>query len=163
MTAITWSETLALKQPRMDQTHREFVDMLQALGAAAEAGTTDFDPLLADLQVHTEAHFGQEERWMGDIGFAAENCHSMQHKQVLHVLREVRRVLSEGQAENPPELVTTLVEELHKWFVAHAQMMDGALAETMVERGYDPETGVMLNPPAPEAAEISGCGGSSCS
>lgn len=163
MTAITWSEALALKQPRMDQTHREFIELLQALAAAPGAGTTDFDPLLAELQTHTEAHFAQEERWMGDIGFEAENCHSGQHKQVLHVLREVRRVLAEGQADKPPELIQVLVEELHKWFVAHAQMMDGALAELMLQRGYDPETGVMLYPPQPEAAAISGCGGSSCS
>jgi hypothetical protein len=54
MTAITWSEALALKQPRMDQTHREFIDLLQALAAAPGAGTTDFDPLLAELQTHTE-------------------------------------------------------------------------------------------------------------
>jgi hypothetical protein len=26
MAAITWTETLALQQPRMDRTHREFID-----------------------------------------------------------------------------------------------------------------------------------------
>ena len=28
MAAITWAETLALQHPRMDQTHRGFVDLL---------------------------------------------------------------------------------------------------------------------------------------
>ena len=160
MTAITWSEALALKQPRMDQTHREFIELLQTLADAQADEQADLGPLLAGLQAHTEAHFAQEERWMADIGFAPENCHSMQHGQVLHVLREVRARADDADLRS---LVGVLVEELGRWFVAHAQMMDAALAQLMVERGYDPETGRLLNPQAPEHQPITGCGGSSCS
>ena len=160
MTALTWSEALALKQPRMDQTHREFVALLQGLRAAHAAGETAFDDLLQQLQTHTEAHFAQEERWMADIGFAPQNCHSMQHAQVLKVLAEVRRAMADG---GDREVIAVLVDELAKWFVAHAQMMDAALAEMMVARGYDPETGRVLNPAPAEAQPITGCGGSSCS
>lgn len=160
MTALAWSEALALKQPRMDQTHREFIELLQDLSNALNAGNTDLDRPLAGLLAHTEAHFAQEERWMADIGFAPENCHSMQHAQVLQVLREVRRVQGE---DGNTALVRTLVDELARWFVGHAQMMDATLAELMIERGYDPDTGTLLNPPAPEGQPITGCGGSSCS
>lgn len=160
MTALAWSEALALKQPRMDQTHREFVDLLQGLGSAHAAGEPALDPLLQGLLTHTEAHFAQEERWMADIGFAPQNCHSLQHAQVLKVLAEVRRTLVDG---GDRAVVGVLVDELGKWFVAHAQTMDAALAETMVERGYDPETGRLLNPVATDAQPITGCGGSSCS
>lgn len=160
MTALTWSEALALKQPRMDQTHREFIALLQGLAGARTAGQADLGPLLQGLLAHTEAHFAQEERWMADIGFARENCHSMQHGQVLHVLREV---IARGGDEDHGSLVDVLVEELGRWFVAHAQMMDAALAQLMLERGYDPDTGAMVHTPAPEQAPITGCGGSSCS
>ena len=160
MTALTWSEALALQQPRMDQTHREFIDLLQGLADAQADEQADFAPLLAGLQAHTEAHFAQEERWMADIGFAPENCHSFQHAHVLQVLREVQRVLGE---DGNTGLVRTLVDELARWFVGHAQMMDAALADLMLERGYDPDTGRMHNPPAPEGQSITGCGGSSCS
>ena len=160
MSALAWSEALALKQPRMDQTHREFVDLLQGLGAAHAAGAANFDAQLLGLQQHTEAHFAQEERWMADIGFAPANCHSMQHAQVLKVLAEVRRAMADG---GDREVIAVLVDELGKWFVAHAQMMDAALAQIMVERGYDPDTGRLLNPVAADAQPITGCGGSSCS
>ena len=160
MSALAWSEALALKQPRMDQTHREFVDLLQGLGAAHAAGAADFDALLQGLQQHTEAHFAQEERWMADIGFAPQNCHSMQHAQVLKVLAEVRLAMADG---GDREVVAVLVDELGKWFVAHAQMMDAALAQIMVERGYDPDSGRVLHPVAADAQPITGCGGSGCS
>jgi hypothetical protein len=61
------------------------------------------------------------------------------------------------------EIIAVLVDELGKWFVGHAQAMDAALAETMVERGYDPESGRVLNPVAADAQPLTGCGGSSCS
>ena len=160
MTALSWSEALALKQPRMDQTHREFVDLLQELATAFEAGATDVMARLDELHEHTVAHFAQEERWMADIGFALENCHAGQHQQVLHVLREVKRVVSDG---TDPTVVGVLVEELGKWFVGHAQMMDGALADTMLARGYDPETGRQVNPLPADTPPMTGCGGNSCS
>jgi hemerythrin-like metal-binding protein len=166
MTALAWSEALALKQPRMDQTHREFVDLLQQLDEAAATPGCELLPLLQELQRHTEDHFAQEERWMADIGFAAQNCHSLQHAQVLKVLAEVPRVLAEKKGEDADrELARVLSEELGKWFVVHAQTMDAALAELMLERGDDPETGRLLQPQPAESEQplITGCGGARCS
>jgi len=160
MSAITWSEALALQQPRMDQTHREFVELLQGLEQAIGSPGSALADQLAAMLGHTEAHFAQEERWMLDIGFAKENCHFFQHQQVLQVLREVlEMVRDKGEAK----LVPVLVDELGRWFVGHAQMMDAALAQTMVERGYDAETGCLLQPLAADTAPITGCGGASCS
>lgn len=159
MNAIAWSESFALQQPRMDRTHQEFVALLQRLAGACDAATADLDGLLAELAEHSVAHFEQEERWMGAIGFAADNCHSMQHRQVLQVVGEVRDTL---RREGKVELVRVLARELGNWFVAHAQTMDSALVQMMAEQGFDPETG-RIERPAHFASPITGCGGSSCS
>jgi hemerythrin len=159
MTALTWSEALALKQPRMDQTHREFVELLQGLDAASARGPAAVEDLLATLIVHTEAHFGQEDRWMSALGFAPVNCHSAQHAQVLTVLREVQQ--GHGWLSDP-KLMPTLVDELGRWFVVHAQTVDAALAQRMLECGYDPESGHLMQPPAASTEPITGCGGASC-
>lgn len=156
MSALTWNEALALKQPRMDQTHREFVDLLCELEAALDAGPAALLPLMNAMVAHTDAHFAQEERWMAAIGFEPENCHSYQHSHVLQVLREVRRRLQE---EDDVATVRLLVPELAQWFPLHAQSMDAGLAMTMLEVGYDPETGQLAHPP--HAASASG-GGCSC-
>lgn len=145
MSTLHWSEALALQQPLMDATHREFIDLLGELEAtAADATQAEMVERLDRFVVHTEAHFDQEDRWMASIGFSAENCHARQHAEVLQLLREVqRRVRDESQLELVGRVVPALVE----WFVPHARNMDGGLAQVMVATGFDPATGTMTNPP----------------
>lgn len=159
MSALTWNEDLALQQPRMDDTHREFVDLLNALH-----GRLDGEPaaLLAALDTfvqHTVDHFAQEDGWLLRVGYSAQNCHSTQHAQVLELVREVRRRLAE---QGDVAVVRSLVPALADWFVMHAQSMDAGLAYSMRECGFDPETGEIQHPLPPEAEPKAGCGSASC-
>lgn len=157
MTTLAWRTEFELNHPRMDRTHVEFVDLLAAAEAATPGAATN--AALQALLDHTVEHFEQEERWMAQLGFAPENCHSMQHQSVLQVLREViRRHALEADAA----LVRSLVAALAEWFPVHATMMDAALAMTMEERGFDAETGTLREPLAADAVAITGCGGASC-
>jgi hemerythrin len=158
MPTLTWSEELALDHPAMDATHEEFVALL----AAAEAALAESPPAAlaayAELVAHTGAHFGQEDRWMAETGFARENCHSYQHAQVLGLMREVDRLARELGDFGPLQRV---LPELGAWFRVHAQSMDAALASHLDQTGYDTATGRMAR--APAAQPITGCGGASCS
>jgi hemerythrin-like metal-binding protein len=154
MAALVWSDALALQQPLMDDTHREFVSLLGEVEAAVrqptpDAATAAVGDSLARFVAHTEAHFAQEDTWMATIGFAPTNCHATQHAQVLQLLREVQRRV---QADGNLALVGQLVPALAEWFVPHAQNMDGGLAEVMAATGFDPATGTMTNPPDAAAA-----------
>lgn len=159
MTLLAWTAELANQHPQMDATHQEFVVLLNELEAARVAQADDVIARYDALVEHTIEHFAQEDRWMAATGFTPENCHSNQHKQVLDLLREVRRrVVDEGQ----DELIPRLLPELATWFEQHAQSMDAALIFHMGEVGYDATSGQIERPIQPEAA-ISGCGGSTCS
>ena len=162
MSTLNWSPAFEMQQPQMDRTHREFVALLGALEEVVEQ-ELDQAEALARFQAlldHTVEHFAQEERWMAAVGFAPENCHSLNHAQVLKALRQVPPMLQQSLDR---ELVRVLVSELGGWFPAHAQMMDAALAEVMAERGLDPRTGQCAHPRPAQAEAITGCGGSSCS
>ena len=153
MPKLEWSDALALELPQMDDTHREFVDLLAVAEAAAD------DALLPAFQAlvdHTDDHFGREDRWMQDTRFASSNCHSMQHRIVLEVMREG---LKRGEVGDLP-LVRQMVSELAVWFPQHAQSMDAALALHLRRAGYDPVSGVVNLPDALPADVIHGCGGS---
>jgi hemerythrin len=162
MATLEWNAQLVLQQAQMDQTHVEFVQHLAALEdrlATAAHRPADTDAALAELLLHTVAHFAQEEAWMARLGFAAENCHAFQHRHVLQVMREVQRL---WQAERDTALLGQLVGELAKWFPVHAQTMDAGLAQTMAEAGLDPNTGALAHPPPPNAPARTGCGSSAC-
>ena len=153
MPSLPWSEALELDLPLMDDTHREFVDLL----AQAEAAADEALPALWDALVdHTAEHFRREDDWMRATRFASGNCHAVQHKVVLQVLRE--GALNAGRGDLAP--ARQMIRELAIWFPQHAQSMDAALALHLRRVGYDPETGEVSAPEALPAEEIHGCGGS---
>jgi len=154
---LEWSDDLALDLDFMDDTHREFVDLLVATESA------DDSQVLArfeELITHTEGHFGSEDQWMKDTHFSSSNCHAMQHDVVLQVMREG---LKRGREQGDLKLVRQMAHEIGIWFPQHAQTMDAALAQHLRGVGYDAATGKLSHPEALPAGEIHGCGGDSCS
>lgn len=153
MSKLEWSDALALELPAMDNTHREFVDLLALAEASDDGAILQHWAALCD---HTDAHFGQEDAWMKQTGFSSSNCHSTQHQIVLQVMRE-------GLSKHDIPMVRQMCSELAIWFPQHAQAMDAALALHLRSVGFDPLTGVVNMPQALPDDVIHGCGGATCS
>jgi len=156
MPQLEWSDALALDLPVMDDTHREFVELLAQVQAAEDAALLARWTALID---HTDDHFGREDQWMQATGFASSNCHGIQHKVVLQVMREGLARTESGDFG----VVREMAHELALWFPQHAQSMDAALALHLRGIGFDPLTGIVHMPPSLPRAAIHGCGGTSCS
>ncbi|HZP93769.1 MAG TPA: hemerythrin domain-containing protein [Burkholderiales bacterium] len=136
MSVLDWSEALAIGDAVIDDTHREFVELLNALDATTpERALAHLDAFLA----HTEAHFGQESRWMEDLAYAAAQCHRDEHATVLEIAHEVRRRVAAG--EGGVDLVQFLAAAVAQWFTNHAASMDAVLSLYMKEHGYQPSRG----------------------
>jgi hemerythrin-like metal-binding protein len=156
MPNLEWSDALALDLPAMDDTHREFVDLL------AQVETASDETLLAHWRTlvdHTDEHFGREDQWMQATRFSSTNCHSVQHQVVLQVMREGLTRAEAGDLG----AIRLMARELAIWFPQHAQSMDAALALHLRGIGYDPLTGIVAMPEALPNSIIHGCGGASCS
>ncbi len=156
MASLQWSEALALGNAVMDDTHREFVDLLARVHEASDDAVL---PLWRELQAHTVEHFGQEDRWMQHTGFAAGNCHASQHDVILQIMNELARRAAVGDAS----LLKPVAMELGTWFVQHAQTMDTALAAHLELVGFDVLTGELRDSRVLQGERISGCGGAACS
>ena len=154
MPTLQWSDTLALGLPMMDDTHREFVDLLAKV---VNAPDDTLLPLWRELVAHTDEHFAREDRWMTATGFASSNCHSTQHQVVLQVMREGDIRGTAGELA----VVRQMADELGTWFPMHAQAMDATLALHLRNVGYDPLTGQVSMPQALPTETLHGCGGSS--
>jgi len=131
MPLMEWSEELVLDQPAMDGTHREFVELLNRLGAAGEG---DLLARLDEFIAHTEAHFGQEEAWMEAMQFPPLGCHRIEHEGVLEIMREVRKRIAGGETHFGEVLARAVAE----WFPLHAGSMDVVLALYMQQTGFEP-------------------------
>ena len=91
---VLWSDALSLDLDFMDETHREFIDLLAAIEVADDERVV---ACFTTMIEHTDGHFGAEDRWMKETHFSSSNCHTMQHSVILQVLREgLRRGREEG-------------------------------------------------------------------
>ncbi len=124
-----WDDCYLLGYNAMDDTHREFVSLVDALLTVEDA---QLAAALDAFAAHAEAHFEQENRWMDVDGFPARDCHVDEHAKVLASVREVQQLLAEGKVEVVRELAVALKD----WFPGHADYMDSALALWMVKRSH---------------------------
>lgn len=153
---LAWSEHLRTGDGRMDDTHEEFVQMLNELLALPESEQL---PLYRKFIDHTVEHFAQEERWMVAVGFAPDNCHASHHGTILETMRAVVDHYEKGDTD----IINRLAEALVEWFPQHAASMDAGLAQHMQAVGFDSRTETLADPSKVRPATMSGCGSVSCS
>ena len=113
----------------MDDTHREFVDLVNRLGVATKA---EFIQLFAELFTHTQTHFEQENRLMEVSGFPAIREHTDEHQRILGELNRFSEKVSTGSIMMGKAYVT---QQLPQWFDLHAKTMDSALAAHLKSSG----------------------------
>ena len=122
-----WTDRYLLGYPPMDATHREFVEVVNAILSAPDA---EIGPLLDKFAQHAEKHFGEEREWMKTTDFPAADCHIDEHEAVMASVRLVVGVVAEGDFAEGRRLAT----ELAKWFPGHADYMDAPLAQWLAKR-----------------------------
>ncbi|MDY0073097.1 MAG: hemerythrin domain-containing protein [Thauera sp.] len=124
-----WTDAFLLGYGPMDDTHREFVDVVNGLLQCAD------DELGWHLQAfiaHAEHHFGEEDTWMRDNDFPAADCHIKEHAAVMRSAHEVAAAVQTGNFA----YARAFAAELVRWFPGHADYLDSALAQWMAKRKY---------------------------
>ncbi len=110
----------------MDATHREFVERVDELMKADDAGVPRALDALAE---HLRSHFAEEREWMKSTGFPSAACHLDEHEAVLRSVNEVQSLVAAGELR----VARALAFELTRWFPQHTDAMDRGLAKWMVK------------------------------
>lgn len=153
---LHWTDALNTGDARMDDTHQEFVTLLnELLKTPPERQLSLYRAFIE----HTVAHFAQEERWMLATGFAPDNCHASHHATILETMRAVVEHFEQGDTD----IINRLAEALAEWFPQHAASMDAGLALHLKDVGFDTRTETLADPGKVRPASMSGCGSVSCS
>ncbi|TNF54585.1 MAG: hypothetical protein EP308_07535 [Burkholderiales bacterium] len=153
---LDWTDSLNTGDARMDDTHHEFVTLLNELLQTPPERQL---PLYRAFIDHTVDHFAQEERWMVATGFAADNCHASHHATILETMRAVVEHFEQGDTD----IINRLAEALAEWFPQHAASMDAGLALHLKDVGFDTRTETLADPAKVRPASMSGCGSVTCS
>lgn len=120
---IEWdSRVFGLGIAEMDETHVQFVDLLNQLDTAPKS---EFAELFAHLFEHTFAHFEEEKARMQQCRFPAMAEHNHEHRRVLGELAQIKEQVDKGRISFGRMYVR---EGLARWFRLHAVTMDSALA-----------------------------------
>ncbi|MBS0554662.1 MAG: hemerythrin, partial [Proteobacteria bacterium] len=75
-----WDDHYLLGYAAMDDTHREFVECVDAMLTASDE---QFPAALDAFIDHATRHFDQEKDWMSADGFPARDCHVEEHDKVM--------------------------------------------------------------------------------
>jgi hemerythrin len=121
---IGWSDANLLGHDPMDKIHEEFVKLVARLQVAPDDELAEG---LDALEVHLQAHFGEENKWMNETDFPPRDCHIEQHDAVLKSVHEVQSLLAQGDTH----VCRALAQALADWFPHHATHLDSALAHWM--------------------------------
>lgn len=126
---VTWTDQLLLGDSGIDADHQTFVELVHALQQASD---DELPARLEALADHAHAHFARENLWMSESAFPARECHVDEHEAVLKSVDEVRELTRQGDRV----VVRRLADELARWFPAHLQHLDSALAHWLCKKRF---------------------------
>lgn len=111
-----------LGYPIMDDTHGEFIALINKLGDSDKAS---FISLFQKLIEHTDAHFAAENELMDKSRFPASNEHKEEHQRILGEMHRMGKKVASGSTMMARAYIK---EQMPQWFDLHAATMDSALA-----------------------------------
>jgi hemerythrin-like metal-binding protein len=120
---ILWSDNMLVGHAEIDETHREFVTLANALTESCENSAPT---RLHEIEEHLMSHFNNERRLMESTEFPATDCHIEEHGKVFDAVVLVSERYSNGTASLKD--VKRLAKALIDWFPGHIFYMDSALS-----------------------------------
>lgn len=113
----------------MDATHRESVDMGEAVAKASDEA---FPALFHEFVEHTRQHFAEEGHLMRLCRFPPIAIHEAEHTRVLAYLAQLEEQVRNGHLT---QAQTYMRSGLKEWFEIHLATMDRALAGQLIRTG----------------------------
>ena len=129
---LPWNDdTLSVGITHMDNTHKEFIDLLNQCAAAP---TDKFPALFNELLQHTQKHFENENKMMEESGFPPIIIHQGEHARILAELEHLAEQVQQGDLSTAQKYISEYIPD---WFCNHAATMDSALAWHLKSRGME--------------------------
>jgi hemerythrin len=122
MTPIEWKSRLVLGIEKIDEQHRQMVQMIQEFSAAVQVGqaTDTLEGLLENMFNYAQIHFATEEALLRRCECPELIRQEAQHEEYVLKVEEFRNKLRAGRFNLDQELV----ESLANWWTNHIEVED---------------------------------------
>lgn len=127
--AFGWDDSYLIGFVRIDEEHREFVELLTA---ARQCHDDEFTTCLQAFAKHAAAHFAAEDHYMRETEFPPRECHIDEHAAVMQSIHDVSQLVAAGDHAEGRRLVEALID----WFPRHVHHLDSALSHWMSTRSF---------------------------
>ncbi|RPI33192.1 MAG: hemerythrin [Nitrospiraceae bacterium] len=121
---IEWSQDFSVGVEEIDRQHKELFERINDLDSAMKQGKAKEEVvrLIEFLDEYATMHFGTEEKYMTDYGYAGYSLHKSKHIRFIEELSYIRSKLdAEGVT---PKVIMLSNNLLIKWFSNHIRTID---------------------------------------
>jgi hemerythrin len=123
-----WSNRYSVDVHDVDDQHKHFVDIVNALYEAMEhdKGPSVLVDTMEALAAYAEAHFKLEQKYMLECRYPDLDRHVEAHEEFCQMLRRLQECV---RTEDPKLFTVRLAAFLREWIMEHVQREDKRLFE----------------------------------
>ena len=133
MSNSTQPKLLKLGNPKIDEDHQAFVDLLTGIESL---GNEEFKQRFEKILEHLRHHFDYENELMKTHGYPAIDEHRGEHHRVLGECKQFQQRLDRGLV---PFVRAFVLERMIPWFELHVSTMDSSLTTFLRQKAMEEE------------------------
>lgn len=129
---LYWNEGFKVDIDKMDDHHRDLLNLLNSLYDIASDHPLSYRDLVAALDgiyLYTENHHTYEETLMRKYLFPGYESHRREHEHLVTMLKQFIKNPNKG------ENLHAFISDLSAWFVKHTKIEDKKLAAFLRDKG----------------------------
>ncbi len=136
---MEWTTDLSVGVEKIDDQHKELFDKINDLVLAIKSHTCKYkiSDVVKFLEDYVVFHFGEEERYMKELGYPGYEHHRAQHEEFMRNLEKLKKalpVLEGGKKPGSYDLSVETNQIVVDWILEHISRVDKVLGKFLEGR-----------------------------
>lgn len=130
---IEWQDKYSVGVPRIDEQHRQLIDLLNQLykKVGASAASQEIWPLLVNFNRYADNHFETEERIAREASIAMPN--QVGHNRLHENYRDRMKAFRASLERDDKRVAVQLLAFLNNWWLQHILVEDRELGQLICD------------------------------
>ncbi len=130
---IEWDDKYSVGISRIDDEHKQFIDIINKAIATKERGGTpeELKEVLHKITMYAINHFSTEENYMIEFNYPEYQYHKEEHHDFSKKVIEYCERVNDGDSQFANEVL----EYLKRWLINHIQVTDRKYMDCFIRNG----------------------------